>query len=249
MIDTLSADPAVRARFQLLTFEYDCLESIPESGRKLLTALDEARRRSDPEGRDSAFDRVIVVGHSLGGLVAKAATLGLDQQLPDGNDPPSRAPGQAVAPRVGRVIFVATPHRGTAVDQGPVKSTAIWFARSFNSLSPAPRPKRATRARDQATSVDQLTWDHPLLADLQRAGAATGVPCHSIIATLPDPSARETTDGLVPVVSARFEGAQSELLVRTNHFCFQHRDVIDEVRRILIEHGAGPVDKDRHADR
>jgi hypothetical protein len=89
--------------------------------------------------------------------------------------------------------------------------------------------------------VDQLTWDNPLLADLQRAGAATGIPCHSIIASLQEPSAREATDGLVPVASARLEGVRSELLVRTNHFCFQHREVIAEVRRVLIEHTVGPA--------
>jgi pimeloyl-ACP methyl ester carboxylesterase len=241
MIDGLSTDPTVRARFQLLTFEYDCLQPIPESGSKLLAALDEARRRFDPEGRDSSFDKVILVGHSLGGLVAKAAALGSDQRTFGGGGPASGGPARSIVPRVGRVIFIATPHRGTAVDQGAVRSAAIWFARSFNPLSPAPRTPKPAAAGDAATSVDQLTWDHPLLVDLQRAGAATGIPCHSIIATLQEPSARDATDGLVPVVSARIEGARSELLVRTNHFCFQHQAVIDEIRRILIEHAAGPV--------
>jgi pimeloyl-ACP methyl ester carboxylesterase len=74
MIEQLSNDPAVRAHFQFLTFRYDSLQSIPESGLKLLEALDEARRRFDPQGCDPSFDRVVLVGHSLGGLVAKAAS-------------------------------------------------------------------------------------------------------------------------------------------------------------------------------
>ena len=242
MIDKLSADPAVCGRFQLLTFEYDSLQAIPETGRKLLAALDEARRRFDPEGRDAAFDRVIVVGHSLGGLVAKSAALGFDQVLPGAGGAPPSGQVRPASPRIGRIIFVATPHRGTAVDQSATRSAAIWFARKFNTLSPAPRPKERNAVADAPTSVDQLRWDHPLLAELQRAGTAAGIPCHSIIATLQDPSAREGTDGLVPVVSARLEGARSELLVRTNHFCFQHPQVIGEVRRVLIEHGAEPVD-------
>jgi pimeloyl-ACP methyl ester carboxylesterase len=240
MIDELSTDPPVRARFQFLTFGYDSLESIPESGLKLQAALDEARRRLDPEGRDPSFDRVIVVGHSMGGLVAKAAARGRDPDSPGAAGPPPAGQGKPVTTRVGRIIFVATPHRGTGADHGAMRSAAIWFARNFNTTSPTPRTRKGARAWDVATSVDQLTWNHPLLADLQRAGAATGVPCHSIIATLQDPAAPEATDGLVPFASARLEGAQSELVVRTNHFCFQHRDVIREVRRVLVEHATQP---------
>src|SRR5215471_5349551 len=73
LIDRLAADPALRGRFQFLTFGYDSLQPIPESGRELRDALAEARRRSDPGGRDGSFDRVVLVGHSLGGLVAKEA--------------------------------------------------------------------------------------------------------------------------------------------------------------------------------
>src|SRR5262245_23974997 len=55
LIDRLTADESVRERFQLLTFRYDSLQPIPASGRELLDALAEARRRSDPEGHDGSF--------------------------------------------------------------------------------------------------------------------------------------------------------------------------------------------------
>ena len=74
MLDRLSGEPAIRARYQFLTFHYNSLRSIAESGTLLAQALEEASRRFDPEGRDHSFDRVVVVGHSMGGLVAKAAS-------------------------------------------------------------------------------------------------------------------------------------------------------------------------------
>ena len=236
MIDRLAADPSARERFQFLTFSYDSLQPIPESGRQLLDALATARRRFDPAGRDDSFDRVVLVGHSLGGLVAKEAAARAHGPRPAG--PAGPTPGGPAGPRVGRLIFIATPHRGAPVDRGAVRSVGAWLARAVNPSIAARPAEGDPSARDPLTSVDQLTWDHPLLRDLERARVAAGVPSHSIIAALPEPTAAGATDGLVPVVSARLGGNRSEVVVRAHHFCFQHPEVIREVRRVLGEHAA-----------
>jgi pimeloyl-ACP methyl ester carboxylesterase len=247
MIDRLTADPSVRERFQFLTFGYDSLQPIPESGRELLDALSEARRRCDPEGRDDSFDRVVLVGCSLGGLVAKAAARAPDPQCARSSGPPPDGQGRPATPRVGRAIFVATPHRGTPVDRGVVRSVGAWLARAVSPATAARQEGGDADALCSPTSIDQLTWDHPLLRDLERAGVAAGVPSHSIIAALREPSAEGATDGLVPVASARLGGARSEVLVRAPHACFQHPEVIREVRRILGEHAAEPARPPRPA--
>jgi pimeloyl-ACP methyl ester carboxylesterase len=196
-------------------------------GRDLLDALREARRQFDPEGRDAAFDRVILVGHSMGGLVAKAAIRARDSGAPTADDAPRDEGAKPADPGFDRVIFVATPHRGSPVDRGALRSAGSWFARAIGPSSPD--------WGSRATSVDQLAWDSPLLVDLERSRASGGVPFHSIIAALRDPTAEGATDGLVPVASARLDGARSEVVVRTHHICFHHPEVIREVRRILIE--------------
>jgi pimeloyl-ACP methyl ester carboxylesterase len=231
MLEQLAADPSVRAHFQPLVFRYDSLRPIPDAGRELLDALRAARRQFDPGGRDAGFDRVILVGHSMGGLVAKAAIRARDQALPEVDDAWHDGPAVAV-PRVDRVIFVATPHRGSPVDRGALRSAGSWIARAISPSSPA--------WGSRATSVDQLAWDSPLLADLERSRAAEGVPFHSIIAALRDPADEGASDGLVPVASARLDGARSEVVVRTHHICYRHPEVIGEVRRILIEQAAVP---------
>jgi pimeloyl-ACP methyl ester carboxylesterase len=236
LIDRLSTDPTLCGRFQFLTFGYDSLQPIPGSGRELLGALAEARRRSDPGGRDGAFDRVVLVGHSLGGLVAADAAARSHGHQPDGAiGPPTGGPA---GPRVGRLVFLATPHRGTPVDHGAVRSVGARLARAISPSLAARQTRDDAAALRSPTSVDQLAWDHPLLRDLGWARAAAGIPCHSIIAALDVPTAAGATDGLVPVASAQLGGARSEVVVRTHHACYQHPEVIREVRRVLGEHTA-----------
>jgi pimeloyl-ACP methyl ester carboxylesterase len=236
LIDRLSADPSLGERFQFLTFGYDSLQPIPESGRQLLEALAVARRRFDPDGRDDSFNRVVLVGHSLGGLVVKdAATRAAGPRPAEASGP---TPGGLAGPRVGRLIFVATPHRGAPVDQGVVRSVGAWLARAVSPSIAARQAKGDASALCSPTSVDQLAWDHPILQDLERARTVAGVPYHSIIAAVGVPTAEGATDGLVPVASARLGGARSEVVVRSHHVCFQHPEVIREVRRVLGEHTA-----------
>jgi pimeloyl-ACP methyl ester carboxylesterase len=237
MIDRLSADTSLRERFEFQTFAYDSLQPIPVSAQELLEALAEARRRFDPAGRDDSFDRVVLVGHSLGGLVVKAAAARAAGQPRAGAvGPPFDTEAGPALPRVGRVIFVATPHRGAPIDRGVVRSVGTWLARTISPSTVAQRAPGDDQVACSPTSVDQLTWDNPLLRELERRRAAARVPSHSIIAVFREPSAEGATDGLVPVASARLGDARSEVVVRAPHICFQHPDVIREVRRILDEH-------------
>jgi pimeloyl-ACP methyl ester carboxylesterase len=71
MIESLEADPALGRRYQFWTFRYTSGDSIPFSAHLLRQSLRRARRAFDPDGTDAAFDRMVVVGHSLGGILAK----------------------------------------------------------------------------------------------------------------------------------------------------------------------------------
>src|SRR5262249_62084154 len=62
---------ALGRRYQFWTFRYTSGDSIPFSAHLLRQSLRRARRAFDPDGTDAAFDRMVVVGHSLGGILAK----------------------------------------------------------------------------------------------------------------------------------------------------------------------------------
>jgi pimeloyl-ACP methyl ester carboxylesterase len=262
MVEALEADPALRDRFQFWTFGYSTGDPIPYSAWLLRRDLDEVRREFDPERTDAAFDRMVVVGHSMGGLLAKMMVQDsgprLWRLLSDRpfeeleGDPEDRALFRGALffeprPEVRRVVFIATPHRGSRVNRGRVEQVGTRLVR-------LQEPLRASHARLMArngpeffnerlhhglpTSIDGLEWGSPVLTVLSELGLAAGVQTHSIIADRHDPPTTEGGDGLVPYESAHLEGVASELLLSSGHLCQAHPAVIREVRRILAEHGS-----------
>src|SRR5215472_10513174 len=126
MIEDLEADPILRANYQFWTFGYPTGEPILYSASVLRRALVQARAQYDPDGSDPAFDRMVLIGHSLGGLLAKVMAQDSRSRLWQTISalPPNRLDGPAEAreclrqaflfkplPGARRLIFIATPHR------------------------------------------------------------------------------------------------------------------------------------------
>ena len=257
MIESLEADAALRDRYQFWTFGYSTGDPIPYSASLLRRDLEEVRRKFDPDGTDAAFDRMVLVGHSMGGLLAKMMVQDSGTRLwrlisdrpvdelagdPDDCDLFRRALIFKPRPEVRRVVFIATPHRGSRVDRGR-------FERLGSRLVRLPDPLRASYERLMArngpdffsqrfrnglpTSIDELEWGSPILMGLDELGIAAEIKAHSIIADRRDPPRAGGSDGLVPYESAHLDGAVSELLVSSGHLCQDNPAVIREVRRIL----------------
>jgi pimeloyl-ACP methyl ester carboxylesterase len=260
MIEDLEADSAIRTRFQFWTVGYASGDSIPYSAYLLRQSLRRARRAFDPDGTDAAFDRMVVVGHSLGGILAKmmvqsggprlwaaVCALPIDQVIEPTEE--YRALRQAFfyepVPEVRRVIFIATPHRGSPLASGRLRELGTrlcWrpnpFRQAQDVLLSHNEPDMFTAGfrGDLATSAGELAPGHPLLMRLCELGIDSSVRSHSVIADLRDPPGPDGTDGIVPYSSSHMDGVASELLVHGLHICVNHPAVIEEVRRILMEH-------------
>jgi pimeloyl-ACP methyl ester carboxylesterase len=265
MIECLEADPAIRAQYQFWTFGFSTGEPILYSASLLRQALADARKRYDPGRTDPAFDNMVLIGYSMGGILARAMAGESQSTLWDEISSRSFATLQGPeearevlrqsfffkpVPEVSRVICIATPHRGSQVDQGALH----WLGSQLNrpmdrlrkiheSLVVSNEPEffhKSFQERLQS-SVDQLAWQHPRLMALLKLAVSPRVKFHSIIADLSDPPGAGGTDGFVPYASSHLEGASSERIVRGGHLCQQNPLVIEETDRILKEHLASSV--------
>jgi hypothetical protein len=260
MIEELEADAAIRRRYQFWTFSYASGDSIPYSAHLLRQSLRRAREIYDPHRSDRAFDRTVVVGHSLGGILAKMLVQHSGSRLwqtvceqpvdkvagpPDERLLLQHALCYRPAREVRRVVFITTPHRGSPLVVGRIRTlgTRICarpspFVRAREALLSGNVPDlfAASFRGELPTSLGELTPGHPLLSAVCDLAIDPSVPFHSIIADLREPPSPGGTDGLVPYTSSHLNGAASELLLHGLHICLDDPAVIREVRRILMEH-------------
>jgi pimeloyl-ACP methyl ester carboxylesterase len=260
MVKALEADPLVSGRFQFFTFSYSTGDPIPYSAHLLRRSLRALRDRSDTAGSDPAWDRMVLIGHSMGGLICKMMTQDSGLKLWDLATvrPFEKLTGPAEAREqfhaamiyrpvreVRRLIFIATPHRGSPLVWGPIRDVGIRLMQPSAALRQAHAALIASNGSDAftplfragvPTSIDELAWEHPLLVTIDSLPITPNVKRHSIIANLRHTARLGGGDGLVPYSSAHHPGATSELVVTAVHHCLDSPEVIKEVARILKEH-------------
>jgi hypothetical protein len=147
-------------------------------------------------------------------------------------------------PFVNRVIFIGTPHRGSAWASRVVGRTAADRVRQpgdrqqLHQELVTGNPGLLIPEYQQRipTSVDLMQPESPLLGSMQQLQVSPAVTMHSIIGWRRR-RWRRPSDGVVPVSSARQAGTASECFVDASHGQLtQSDDTRDEVLRILAEH-------------
>jgi hypothetical protein len=202
---------------------------------------------------------MLVLGHSQGGLLTKLTVIDSGDKFWRGiSDTPFeevKLPDDTrelighVAfvkplPFVRRVIFLATPHRGSYL-AGPqivrrlaqrlvrLPSDVVRVGADLATLNPT----GAWASGRIATSIDNMAPGHPFIRALAAIPVSPGVTAHSIIAVDDDEPLDQAGDGVVKYQSAHVEGVESELIVRSPHSGMQDAaPTIEEVRRILLVH-------------
>ena len=162
MIEALEADPAIDSRFQFWTFGYSTGDPIPYSAHLLRRDLDEVRQKFDPGKKDPAFDRMVVIGHSMGGLVVKMIAVDSGDRLWRViSDHPFRElvgsdddrnlfhSGLIFGAREGvrRVVYIATPHQGSRLDRGSIQRVGTRLILAAVPIACSPRSVGRTEIR------------------------------------------------------------------------------------------------------
>lgn len=264
MFNELRSLPEIRQHFQFWFFWYPTAQPFWVTAAHLREELESVRQVLDPWHQDWTLDQIVLVGHSMGGLLARLQTVDSGDRL---WRLISDAPFESVrvnpvlrqrmakilffrpSPAVARVIFIATPHRGSRASN----MTTQWL---FERLVCLPefvvnahtefyrlnrhliRDERVLRID---TSVEALDPASPFFAALEECPKAPWVKWHSIIGVLPEKGLvgrlAGGSDGVVSYQSAHLDEADSELVVPADHLTIHgHPLTVQEVRRILLEH-------------
>lgn len=259
MLNDLWSDPRIFDHFQFWFFTYDTGNPIAYSAGLLRESLREAVARFDPEGSDPALRQMVVIGHSQGGLLTKMTAIHSGNRL---WDTVSRVPLDKLTlskksrqlirqsmfieplPFVSRVVFIATPHRGSFIAGSRISH---WTARLIKLptnvvhlgseiLQGNPDYLLLRAQTRMPTAVDNMTPGNPFCETLASIPVAPDVKAHSIIAVQGDGPVQDGDDGVVEYASAHLDGVVSELVVRSSHSVQSSPVAIEEVRRILLLH-------------
>ena len=256
-MNELENDPAIAARYQFWVFMYPTGQPIPSSAKKLRASLRKVREVLDPGLADPSMDRMVLIGHSMGGILAKMMAQDTGLVLWDAafRRPPEQllasaevrqVLGEALIfrpmPTVKRLVFIATPHRGSPIaDQWFGRTVASFIHRSdvqaeitreITELN-GPGLIAPELRRMPLNAIGNLRTDSPILKALDDIPIDRRVPFHSII---PQVAGVMPTDGVVPYRSSHLDDAESERIVPGTHFSQQDPDVTAELRRILLVH-------------
>jgi hypothetical protein len=268
LANELEADPRIAPHIQLWFFSYNTGLPLLYSGGLFREMLTKAVAELDPQATDPAMRRMVLIGHSQGGLLSKLAVVDSGTRFwANASETPledlrvsdetreilRRSLFMTPLPFVSRVVFVATPHRGSDVAAFLVNRLR-WLVAWALTLPPnliritgevlvgSEDPLLRHQLRQGLPrSVDNMSPDNQGIKTLAALPIAPGVTAHSIIAVHEGSSLAEGGDGFVSYRSAHIDEAASELIVESGHSVHTHPDAIEEIRRILLEHlgGAG----------
>jgi pimeloyl-ACP methyl ester carboxylesterase len=262
MLNELQNDPMLREHIQFWLFTYNTSNPILLSASELREALHQTIAEIDPGNQDPTLQNLILVGHSQGGLLARLMVTDSGTRFWDAvcdvpleqleMTPATRALLKttmffAPLPNVARVVFIATPHRGsfrvTTFVRSLVRRLVTLPSTVVQGLAEVEQsnPKVAcVRTRSGTpTAIDNMRPGHRFVKTLAASPIAPGVVTHSIIAVRGEGSITSGNDGVVAYESAHLEGAASEKVVHSSHSTQSEPDTIQEVRRILRTHVAG----------
>jgi len=260
MLNTLLGDWRLRERYQFWLFLYTTGKPIAMSAARLRSSLKEIVSALDPNGINPALKQMVVIGHSQGGLLTRLmvvesgdetwrGVVGKDFEEFELEDELRDLLRESFffqpLPFVRRVVFIATPHRGSYVAGsriGRFGSRLISLPKNFLQLAQDLTTAEILPPEFKGkipTSVDNMTPTHPFIKIYSQIPLSPGVKSHSIIAVKGDGKPEEGNDGVVAYHSAHIEGVESELVVQSGHSAQNHPLAIEEVRRILLEHLRG----------
>ena len=262
MFNDMRGHKSIRDHYQFWFYMYPTGQPFWLSANDMREDLAQLRRDIDPNNVSTSLNQMILVGHSMGGLVSKMQVVDSEDDFwsifSDENIDSLNADAATkrhlkdvfyfdANPGISRIVTIATPHRGSRY----ANTATRWLSHKIFTVPQilttaytelVQRNKsnlRNTKHLTIPTSIDSLAPDSPFIAQLRRS--STKVRQHNVVGdlskvTLTGGQKADGGDGVVSRVNATLENAESEIVVNSEHRkVHRHPQTILEVKRILVE--------------
>lgn len=258
----IMGDETLAREYQIWQVYYPTSFPIPMNNAAIRKAILQTLNDLDPEGKSRASRDILLIGHSMGGILSRLMVSSsgeyLWNSLLEGRKLDFKLRRQAreqlhdylffePLPQIGRAVFIAAPHRGTPfADKSiarfiaglitlPVKIVTGVIEPAIQLVAPELKDKKPP-----INGIANLSSKDPFIVNAATLPISPGIPYHSIIGNdTPDKPLEDSSDSIVPYTSSHLEGAASEKVIASGHSVQETPEAILEIRRIMHLHLKG----------
>lgn len=255
-------DEQLRRNYQIWQVYYPTQLPLAFNRQDIEYAINATLNHFDPYRTSRAAQNITLVGHSMGGVLARLLVSDSGAALWEAtlekfniqNNKTRQELEQSLKPlltfsplpNVDRAIFVAAPHKGSALAQNRVARylasliklpvTVLGKVSEIAKLLVIPGSANELEFSSSLTSIDNLSDQNAFVKAAAKLPISKQVTYHSIIGNhTPTLLLEESTDGVVTYQSASLPGAASELIIPSWHSVQETPEAIVEIRRVLRE--------------
>ena len=258
LTNMILGSPDLRARYQVWHVVYPTSTPILLDRHRVESFLDHGWSLLDPSGTAPARQNVVLIGHSLGGVISRLLTANSGEVVWNAvfDEPEAALTGSPADiatvdgifhfkayPGIGRAIFLAAPHRGSPAADDFIGRLALHLVKvQAPELDALIRVAEANRAhvspalyadyhKEGLSSISTLRSDQPVSRASQSLMPVPGIRYDTFAGHLP--GTQPPGDGFVPLESAILAGAESTTIVNDGHQLYLNDEVLAKIVAIL----------------
>ncbi|MBR0193575.1 MAG: alpha/beta hydrolase [Thermoguttaceae bacterium] len=259
MYNTLTNLPEIREKYQFWFYFYPNGQPFWVSAVQFRDDLEQLRKELDPKRENTNLDQMVLVGHSMGGLIASMQTLdsreilwNLITSTPVEDLPGDSESNQEVArwfhlkpnPSIACVITMGTPFHGSVLANPAVRKITRMVGHKASivetNLKNFRKQNKKFIQNDELlkyeTALDSLQKETIFWDGLAQCEPAPWVEYRNVIAKLTNKE-RASSDGVVSIESATqpWKTAQTTYVTALHREITKSPEAIKDVATILME--------------
>ena len=264
ILNDLSPEPWFRQHYQVWLYNYPTGTPWLYNALRFRQIMGEAGNYARTRGSDENLKKMVILSHSMGGLLTRTAITDPGTTLYDAHfktpfDQLKVAPQTRILIKEGllfkpltdpkRVVFMAVPHRGSPMANFrgttflsnlirlPKTLTVGLLDATLQSAGNAVQADALAKSSIRPpTAISSLSPKSSGFKALNQLPLPKNIRFHSIIGDKGHGDMKDSSDGVVPYWSSHVEPVASELIVSSNHSVPSNLQASEEIKRILLLH-------------